>query len=303
MLSKPWYPTIGLTNPDRAFCAEVWAPSPSSQDFDLTTVWYCVDMWNAPWSDHHVVLSWLVECTMIWLLVECTMIWLLCVGWWNDPWSDYHVVLCCLMECTMILSPCGTVLTGGMHDDLTAMWYCTESWNARWSDHHVCWLICVDWRWSDYLVVLCWLMGRTLRFWVWLQHSNECDLLHLTTADIPRQQWTCAIKTCFGGGGVPKRKLDGNTKQNKKLTQNEHHTIVSKQLRHRENEHLIEQQPRISRLAPLLRLNLQLFSRSLPFDINFVVPEIRQIFSNFSNSYGSFLLLAKEPLEKLWIGA
>ena len=34
---------------------------------DLTTMWYCTDWWKVRWSDHHVVLCWLVECTMIWV--------------------------------------------------------------------------------------------------------------------------------------------------------------------------------------------------------------------------------------------
>ena len=41
------------------------APPLSSQAFEVTTMWSCGDWWNARKSDHHVVLWWLVECTMI----------------------------------------------------------------------------------------------------------------------------------------------------------------------------------------------------------------------------------------------
>ena len=58
----------------------------------------------------------------------------------SSYWTDRHVALCSLVDCMMIWSPCGTVLTGGMHNDLTTMWYCVDWWTARWSDRHV--LLC-----------------------------------------------------------------------------------------------------------------------------------------------------------------
>ena len=57
---------------------------------------------------------------------------------------DRHVVLLLLVECAMIWPSCNTVVTGGMHDDLTTMWYCCYWWNARWSDHHVVLLLLVE---------------------------------------------------------------------------------------------------------------------------------------------------------------
>ena len=131
----------------RGFRAELKAPPPAivavSQAFDLPTMWYCVDRWNARWFDHHVVLCWQVECTMIWppcgtvltggMHDDLTTMWY-CIDRWNARWFDHHVVLCWQVECTMIWPPSGTVLTGGMHDDLTTMWYCVDRWNARWPD-------------------------------------------------------------------------------------------------------------------------------------------------------------------------
>ena len=98
-----------------------------------------------------------------------------------------------------IWPPCGTVLTGGMCDYLTAMWYRVDRWNVRLSDRHMvpCWPVeftmiwppcgtvltggmydyltamwyCVDWwnaRWSDRHVVPCWLVECTV-IWVWFQ--------------------------------------------------------------------------------------------------------------------------------------
>ena len=64
----------------RGFCAECQARL-SPQAVELTTMWCCVDWWNAWRSDH---------CVVLWRLMECMMIW----------------------------PPCGNVLTGGMHDDL-----------------------------------------------------------------------------------------------------------------------------------------------------------------------------------------
>ena len=62
---------------------------------------------------------------------------------------------------------------------------------------------------SDKQTVLCWapspalfscklliwpLCGTMLTaHWVWFQHSNECNLLHVTAADISHHQWMCAI--------------------------------------------------------------------------------------------------------------
>ena len=73
---------------------------------------------------------------------DLTSVWH-CVDWWNAQGSDQRVALCWLVECTMIWPACGTVLTGGMHDDLTSMWHCADWWNTRWSDQHValCWLV------------------------------------------------------------------------------------------------------------------------------------------------------------------
>ena len=87
---------------------------------DLTTMWYCVDC-----GMYNVLIA-------MWYYVD----------WWNVQWSDCHVVLCWLVECTVIWLPCGTVLTGGMHNDLTAMWYCVDWWNALWleSDSAFRWL-------------------------------------------------------------------------------------------------------------------------------------------------------------------
>ena len=68
---------------DRRFRVALRAPPLSSQASDLTTVWYWVDWWNARWSDHRVVLCWLVECTMSWVCLQhsndCNLphIWLL----------------------------------------------------------------------------------------------------------------------------------------------------------------------------------------------------------------------------------
>ena len=169
-------------------CMMVWPP------------WYCADWWNAWWSDHHVVLCWLVECTMIWAPWYCA-------DWWNVRWSDHHVVLCWLVECTMIWPPCGTVLTGGIHGDLTTMWYCVNWCNTRWSDHHVvlCWLVdctmiwppcgtvftggmhndlttmwhCVHWwnaQWSDHHVALCSLVKCTM---IWVNFSLYMILICL----------------------------------------------------------------------------------------------------------------------------
>ena len=130
-------------------CGAVWT---GGMHNDLTTMWWCVYWWNARWSDHHVVLCGLVECTMILPLCgavltggmynDPTTVWC-CVDWWNTRWSDHRVVLCWLVECTIIWPPCGTVLTGGMHGDLTTIWYCGHWWKALWSDHHVvlCWLV------------------------------------------------------------------------------------------------------------------------------------------------------------------
>ena len=138
-------------------CTMIWSPCGTvltgEMHDDLTTMWYCVDWWNARWSDHHVVLCWLVECTMFWLPCSTVLTggmhddlittWYF-VDWWNALWPVHHVVPCwavectmiwppCwLVECTMIWPPCGTVLSGGMHDDLTTMWYCVERWNKRW---------------------------------------------------------------------------------------------------------------------------------------------------------------------------
>ena len=92
----------------------------SSQAFDLTTIWYCSNWWNARWSDRHMVLCWLVECAMIWTSGGTVLI------------DGMHHE--CTIECTMIWPPCGTVLTGWKHDDLTTRWYCSNWWNARWSN-------------------------------------------------------------------------------------------------------------------------------------------------------------------------
>ena len=102
---------------------------------DLTTMWYCVGWLNARCSDHHVVLCWLEECTMIWppcgtvltggMKDDLTAIWY-CIGWWNAQWSDCHVVLCWLVECMMIWPPCGPALTGGLHNDLTTPLNCVD---------------------------------------------------------------------------------------------------------------------------------------------------------------------------------
>ena len=123
----------------------------SSLTFDLTTMWYCIDWWNARWSDHRMVLCWLVECAMIWtpcgtvltggMHDDLTTMWY-CSNWLNARWSDHRMVLCWLVECAMIWPPYGTVLTRGMHGDLTTVWYCANWWNARWSDHHVVLLLC-----------------------------------------------------------------------------------------------------------------------------------------------------------------
>ena len=119
----------------------------------------------------------------------------------------HDVELCWLVECTMIWPPCGTVLTGGMHDDLTAMWNCVDWWNARWSDRHVelCWLMectmwnCVDWwnaRWSDRHVVLCWLVECTTK---WPQCGTELtDEVHDNLSRIPAFKWANAITSCGG---------------------------------------------------------------------------------------------------------
>ena len=63
-------------------------------------------------------------------------------------WPCHHMVLCWLVDCTKIWPPCGTVLTGGMHDDLTTMWYCVDWWNAWWSDHLCSLVECImTWVW------------------------------------------------------------------------------------------------------------------------------------------------------------
>ena len=103
---------------------------------DLTIVWYCCYWWNAWWSDHRVVLCWLVEGTSIWppvgTVLTCGRHDDLTTIWHGSDWLK-----------TMIWPPCGTVLTGARHDDLTIMWPCVDWWNRRWSDHHVvlCWLV------------------------------------------------------------------------------------------------------------------------------------------------------------------
>ena len=108
-------------------------------------------------------------------------------------WPNHHVVLCWLVEGMMVWSPCGAVLAGGLHGDLTTMWCFVGWWNAQWSDHHVVliWLMecmmiwppcgvvlaggmhddlttmwCrVGWWnawWSDHHVVPCWLVECTM---------------------------------------------------------------------------------------------------------------------------------------------
>ena len=79
----------------------------------------CVDCWNVTslWSDHHVVLGWLLECDKLVMWPPCgplltagmqqacdlTTI-VSCVDWWNATslFSDHHVVQCWLLECVMI---------------------------------------------------------------------------------------------------------------------------------------------------------------------------------------------------------
>ena len=51
--------------------------------------------------------------------------------------------------------------------------------------------------WNDYDGGLCWLVECTM-IWVWLHHSNECNLLHLIAADSAQHQWMSNI-TCFEG--------------------------------------------------------------------------------------------------------
>ena len=60
---------------------------------------------------------------------------------WRNARSDHHVVHCSLVEYT-IWVPCGIVLTGIIHNDLTAIWCGVDRWNTRWSDRHMvqCWL-------------------------------------------------------------------------------------------------------------------------------------------------------------------
>ena len=62
--------------------------------------------------------------------VDLTTMWC-CVDGWNARWCDRHVMLCWRVECTLICPPCGVVLTGGMHDDVTARLCCVDGWNAR----------------------------------------------------------------------------------------------------------------------------------------------------------------------------
>ena len=57
--------------------------------------------------------------------------------------------------------PRGTVLTGGMHDDVTTMWYCVDQWNSRWPGH---------------IVVLCWLVECTMIWPPWLTGGMHDDL-------------------------------------------------------------------------------------------------------------------------------
>ena len=108
-----------------------------------------------------------------------------CTDWLNARWSD-------LADDDLTL--CGTVLAGGVHNDLTTLWYCTDWWNAWWSDHHVVlyWLVecmmiwpgwwwsdfvwyCTSWwsaQWSDHHVVLYWLVEYTMIWpgWWWSDH-------------------------------------------------------------------------------------------------------------------------------------
>ena len=173
-----FFPRLEL--PDRGFCAKLQAPPPIvivPQAFVLSTVWCCVDWWNVRWSEHRVVLCWLVECTVTWapcgtvltsgMHGNLSTVWY-CVDWWNARWPEHHVVLCWLVECTVTWAPCGTVLTGGMHGNLSTVWYCVDRWNARWPEHRV---------------VLCWLVECRI-IWVWFHHSNDCNPPHLVVTDI-----------------------------------------------------------------------------------------------------------------------
>ena len=105
----------------------------------------------------------------------------------SSYWTDCHVVLCSLVDCTVIWPPCGTVFTGGMHNDLTTMWHCY----AQWSDHHValcslvkCTMIWVNF--SLYMILICliWLqlLSLIIREHVPLHHSEFVFKIHQSLA-------------------------------------------------------------------------------------------------------------------------
>ena len=92
----------------------------------------------------------------------------------------------------MIWPPCGTVLTGGLHDDLTTMWHCVHWWNAQWSDHHVALCSLVEWTmiWPPCGTVFTGEMHNDLSQ---LQPLYDLNLSHLIAASVSRHQWTCAM--------------------------------------------------------------------------------------------------------------
>ena len=128
----------------------------------------------------------------------------LCADWWDAPRSNRHEALCWLVGCTKIWPPWGSVLTDGMHQDLTAMKLCADWWDAPWSDRHeaLCWLVGCTKIWppwgtvywwdtprSDHHEALCWpvVWWNAQQSWVWF--SNQMiviclvwlQLMHLIT--------------------------------------------------------------------------------------------------------------------------
>ena len=123
-------PVLSLQFTKRVLC---WVPGPPLS--------------SSYWTDRHVVLCSLVDCTMIW--PPCGTVFTggmhgdLTTRWYYTVFTGgMHGDLTAMWYCVhqwnaVIWPPCDTVLTGGMHCDLTAMWYCVDWWNAWWSDCHV----------------------------------------------------------------------------------------------------------------------------------------------------------------------
>ena len=106
-------------------CTMRW-PTIWWKHYDLITIWWMHDDMTAIWWMHDDLI------TIWWMHYDMTAIWWmhhdLTAIWWTHHdltaiwWMHYdHVVnaLWSCGECTMIWPPCGSALTGGMHDDLS----------------------------------------------------------------------------------------------------------------------------------------------------------------------------------------